>query len=78
MQVVKHMYKYHLINEKTKDYRLHLLHIYFILKALKNPYLAYFLSLDFTQQSLNDNFITRNRKHLAKCYLDKILFTKQL
>lgn len=69
IQVVKHLYKHHLITEKTNDHRLQLLKIYFILRTLKNPYLSYFLLLDFANSSMKDKYLQRNKKILIKKYL---------
>eukprot|EP00347_Sterkiella_histriomuscorum_P020345 403338165 len=59
--MIKHFFKHHLIQDTVKDYKIHILRIYFTLKILKNNMLAHFLLFNFVQSTRNMSIIKRNQ-----------------
>ncbi|CDW74974.1 pas pac sensor signal transduction histidine kinase [Stylonychia lemnae] len=75
-RMIKHFFKHHLVSEKTQDFRVHLLKIYFTIKILRNQYLAHFLMFEFIQKSSKNSIMVKNQKLLHQKLFEDMIVNK--
>eukprot|EP00347_Sterkiella_histriomuscorum_P011309 403372943 len=71
--LIKHFFKHHLFQDTEKDYKIHILRIYYTMKVLKNTMLSHFLLFDLVQSLRNVSFIKRNHILIHQKYFQNQL-----